>query len=406
MKTTEAVKRYRAVMDLRAQLGQVMTPPPMADALLRLLGSTGGNWLELGSGSGRLAEAVHRGAAPLSYVGVELEKSMIDLCSKLPGFQYVKHDVLAAASLARSLGEQQFDHVIGNPPYGIHGLPSPARKRLLRLCPDLEVQFAWAPIDLYFVLESLARLKSTGTGAFIVGTDIPCGVQSRPFRKMLVDQASEIECYELPSTAFGSGVEVQAYMLIVRFGRSRAKHVSLGRVDEHFEVASLRRLDRDQAVESMDLSHHEFSEMNEALHRSSHGVTMKDLGVSIIRGSRTRSQFSQLGVAHFHTSDFPKSGTEISLANESVPDYQQATVGDILLPRVGTRCLEHRAVVVSGQSPYSESVFRVRMPTQHQERVSRWIASDECANWRRAAARGACAKHLTVSALLGMPVPV
>ncbi len=405
MKKTEAVKRYRAVVDSRARFGQVMTPPPMADALLRLLGSTGGNWLELGSGSGRLAEAVYGGAAPESYLGVELEAAMIDLSPKLPGFQYVKHDVLAAAALARSLGDRQFDHAIGNPPYGMHGLPPQARKRLLKLCPELDVQSAWAPIDLYFVLESLARLKSTGTAAFIVGADIPCGAQSLPFRKMLIDQASEIECYELPSTAFGYRVEVQSYMLIVRFGRSRAQHVSLGRLDEQFEVASLRHFDASLAIESMDLSHHEFGEMNEALRRSSHSITMKDLDVEIIRGCHTRSQFSQLGVAHFHTSDFPKSGMEISLESESAPDYRQATVGDILLPRVGTRCLEHKAVVVSGQSPYSDSVFRVRTPAQHRERVVRWIMSDECASWRRAAARGACAKHLTVSALLSMPVP-
>lgn len=405
MKKTEAVKRYRAVVDSRARFGQVMTPRPMAETLLRLLGSTGGNWLELGSGTGRLAEAVYNEASPQSYLGVELEESMINLCPKLPSFQYLKHDVLAAAALARSLGEQQFDHVIGNPPYGMHSLPTQSKKRLLKLCPELDFQFSWAPIDLYFVLESLARLKSTGTGAFIVGADIPCGVQSLPFRKMLIDQASEIECYELPSTAFGYRVEVQSYMLIVRFGRSRAQYVSLGRLDEQFEATSLRRLDRSLAIESMNLSYHEFTEMNEALRRSSSGVTMKDLDVKIIRGCHTRSQFSQLGVAHFHTSDFPKSGMEISLECESTPDYRQATVGDILLPRVGTRCLEHKAVVVSGQSPYSDSVFRVRAPAQHQERVVRWIMSDECASWRRAAARGACAKHLTVSALLSMPVP-
>ncbi|HCF9476677.1 Eco57I restriction-modification methylase domain-containing protein [Pseudomonas aeruginosa] len=330
---------------------------------------------------------------------------MIDLCPKRPGFQYVKHDVLAATSLARSLGDQHFDHVIGNPPYGMHGLPAKAKSRLLKLCPELEIQFSWAPIDLYFVLESLSRLKSTGTGAFIVGADIPCGEQSLPFRKMLIEQTSEIECYELPSTAFGQRVEVQAYMLVIRFGRRRSRHISLGRLDERFEVSSLRRIERKQGVQSLDLSHHEFGEMDAALRHSSGGITMKDLGVSIIRGSRTRSQFSQLGIAHFHTSDFAKSGLEISLESEASPGYQQATVGDILLPRVGTRCLEHKAIVVSGQGPYSESVFRVRTPAQHQERVIRWITSDDCASWRRAAARGACAKHLTVSSLLGMPVP-
>ena len=55
MRKMHSVKRYRAPKDLRAQLGQVMTPQPMADALIRLLGGFGGRWLELGSGSGRLA---------------------------------------------------------------------------------------------------------------------------------------------------------------------------------------------------------------------------------------------------------------------------------------------------------------------------------------------------------------
>lgn len=406
IKEIGAVKRYRAAMDLRSRLGQIMTPKPMANALLRLSKSTGGNWLELGSGSGRLAEAVYYGGAPLSYVGVELEPTMIELCTKLPDFHYIEHDVLAAASLTLSLGDKQFDYVIGNPPYGMHCLPPQARERLLKLCPELEVESAWIPIDLYFVLESLARLKPTGTGAFIVGTDIICGIQSRPFRKMLVNKACEIECYKLPNTAFGSSVEVQAYILIIRFGQAQATHFSLGSIDEHFELAALRHVDRNIAIKSMDLSHYEFDEMNKTLRCSSNGITMKDLGVSIIRGSRTSFQFSQLGITHFHTSDFPKSGMEISLESGPSSNYQQASVGDILLPRVGTRCLGHKAIVVNGQSPYSDSVFRVRTPTKHQDRVIRWITSDECATWRQAAARGACAKHLTVSTLLNMPVPI
>jgi len=371
-----------------------------------LMGAQGGNWLELGSGSGRLAEAVSSGATPASYLGVEVEPSIIALSPSLPGFSFVQQDVLAVDELARTLELKQFDHVIGNPPYGIHGFSAEAAARLQKLCPDLEVQGNWAPIDLYFVLESLARLKPSGSAAFIVGADIPCGTQSQRFRKMLLDKASEIECYELPQSAFGGYVEVQAYALIARYGKSRARHVSLGRLNDQFQITALRRVSPAQAISSMDLSSHEFAEIDAALRQSSQGLTMKDLEVSIIRGSRTRSQFSQLGVAHFHTSDFPRSGMEVSFETAPSPDFQQATVGDILLPRVGTRCLEHKAVVVSGQAPYSESVFRVRMPAKHQERVVRWITSSECSAWRRAAARGACAKHLTVSTLLSMPVPL
>ena len=406
MKTIDAGKRYRTVVDTLARLGQVMTPQPLADAVVCLMGAQGGHWLELGSGSGRLAEAVHYRATPISYLGVEVESAMIALSPALPGFSFVQQDVLAVASLAQTLEFQQFDHVIGNPPYGIHGFSAEAKLRLQKLCPDLDVHGNWAPIDLYFVLESLSRLKSTGSAAFIVGADIPCGTQSQQFRKMLVETACDVECYELPSTAFGSSAEVQAYALIVRFGQTRTRHVSLGRLNDQFEVTALRQVSCAQAIRNMDLSNHEFAEIDAALRLSSEGMTMKDMDVSIVRGSRTRSQFSQLGVAHFHTSDFPRSGMEVSLETASSPDFQQATVGDILLPRVGTRCLEHKAVVVSGQTPYSEAVFRVRIPAKHHERVVRWITSAECSGWRRAAARGACAKHLTVSTLLGMPVPL
>jgi len=406
MKKNDAGKRYRSVANTRARLGQVMTPPPLANAVVCLMGAQGGHWLELGSGSGRLAEAVNSGAAPASYLGVEVEPTIIALSPSLPGFSFVQQDVLAVDGLARALELREFDHVIGNPPYGIHGFSAKAAGRLQKLCPNLDVQGNWAPIDLYFVLESLSRLKPTGSAAFIVGADIPCGRQSLEFRKMLLDKASEIECYELPQTAFGASAEVQAYALIARYGKTRARHVSLGRLNEEFQVTALRRVSIPQAIASMDLSSHEFAEIDTALRESSQGQTLKDMEVSIVRGSRTRSQFSQLGIAHFHTSDFPRSGMEVSLDTAPSSDFQQATVGDILLPRVGTRCLEHKAVVVSGRAPYSEAVFRVRMPAKHHERVVRWITSSECSAWRRAAARGACAKHLTVTTLLSMPVPL
>ncbi len=406
MKATDSVKRYRAVTDVRARLGQVMTPPLLADAVVRLLGVRGGNWLELGSGSGRLAEAVRNGADPHSYVGVELESAMIGLCSSWPGFRYVQQDVLATGSLAKALEQQMFDSVIGNPPYGMQAFSAEAKARLQSLCPELNLQGSWAPVDLYFVLESLARLKSDGAAAFIVGADIPCGLQSMPFRRLLLEMASEVECYELPQFAFGRAyAEVQAYVLIARYGRRPLTHVTLGRMDEELRLSSLRKIVPSHAIESMDIGHHEFQEMDEALRRSSDGITLRDLGVSIVRGSRTRSQFAQLGIQHFHTSDFPKSGMEISLEGASGEGYQQAIVGDILLPRVGTRCLEHKAVVVEGQSPFSEAVFRLRAPSKHQERLVRWMTSGECTSWRRAAARGACAKHLTVGTLLSMPVP-
>lgn len=78
---------------------------------------------------------------------------------------------------------------------------------------------------------------------------------------------------------------------------------------------------------------------------------------------------------------------------------------DILLPRVGTRCIDRHALVVKGQRHYTEAVYRLRVPVRHHAQVADWVLSEAGTEWRRAAARGSCAKHITVAALMEMPVP-
>ena len=113
-----------------------------------------------------------------------------------------------------------------------------------------------------------------------------------------------------------------------------------------------------------------------------------------------------MGVEHFHTSDFPKGTLEVDFADDHDHGFQVALGGDVLLPRVGTRCLDRQAVVNSGRRHYTEAVYRLRAPTAARERVIQWIDSDASAAWRRGAAKGSCAKHITVAALMDMPVPL
>ena len=398
--------RYRLTKSPRKLRGQVLTPTELAQCLASRLTGTNGSWLELGVGTGRIAEACIdiRGAS--SYLGVEIDSNLAALAPKHDRLRVEIGDVLSPTSLSQLLGDQRFDRTAGNPPFGLHALGSACRDRITSLCPGLELSVHWVPLDLYFVLESLARLKPGGEAAFVVASSIAEDARLRAFRSNLVQTASEVECYELPERMFGWDAQVQSYLLIARFGGTACRGVTIGRLAPgSLEVQSSAIVTPAAAIERLDFAFHEFTEMNRALNQSSRTSSLADLGAEIVRGSRTKAQFDDLQISSFHTSDLPRAHSEVRFDDAADHGFNFAKSGDILIARVGTRCLERHAIVAEGRRHYTEAVYRIQVPRPHRQRVARWMTSEAGARWRQAAATGACAKHLTVSTLLQMPVP-
>ena len=112
-----------------------------------------------------------------------------------------------------------------------------------------------------------------------------------------------------------------------------------------------------------------------------------------------------MGVTQFHTSDFPQAGGDVSFDRSTCRGFQVASRGDILVARVGSRCIERTAFVAKGTRPFTEAVYRITLPAKARTAAFDWISSAEGQAWRRQASGGSCAKHLTVSALMSMPVP-
>lgn len=398
--------RYRLTHSPTERHAQILTPPSLASVLVNSVSGFGASWLELGSGTGRIADACLREKQPSHYVGVELDACLLRHTQARSGATFLQGNVLDPRALDAMLGAELFDRVTGNPPYGMAALPDPAKARLASLCPGLGQVKDWVQLDLYFVLESLARLRRPGEAAFIVGAPVAEDARLMAFRRALTQAASEVECYELPPDIFERKAEVQSYLLVAKFGKSKNCRVTLGRlVGSDLLVSDLRSIPADAAALRMDIAFHEFAELDAGLRTKRGSRTLQELGASIVRGSRTRFQFDELGVEHFHTSDFPRKGLEVRFTNGRDFGFQTASGGDILLPRVGTRCLDRQAIVASGRRHYTESVYRLRVPAGSRDLVINWITSTTGANWRRAAAKGSCAKHVTVGTLMSMPVP-
>ncbi|MFN9031557.1 MAG: N-6 DNA methylase [Betaproteobacteria bacterium] len=398
--------RYRATRSARSRRGQILTPPELALRLADCLRVTSGDWLELGSGSGRLLEACVTSRSINSYVGVELDQRLGAWCPSSPPVELHNADVLQPQELDATLGSRRFSCVLGNPPFGVERLPLVAQARLKTLYPEATVTKGWGRLDLYFMLESLTRLKRPGEAAFVVAAPIVQEQALSSFRRILIDAASELECYELPPKTFDKRAEVQSFLLIARFGSKLGARVTLGRLGgENFEITQTRLVDRKTAIERMDLAHHEFNEFNRALSCKGGFMTLSDLGANICRGSRSRCQFEDMALEHFHTSDFPHAGCDLTFGRVAPSEFQTASAGHILVPRVGSRCIDRAAIVAKGRRAFTEAVFRIEVPKRARNSVFDWISSEDGKDWRRRAAYGSCAKHLTVSSLLAMPVP-
>ncbi len=398
--------RYRHTKSPRKLRGQVLTPTELAHCMASRLTGTKGSWLELGVGTGRIAEACIDLRNASSYLGVEIDSSLAELAPTREVLRVEMGDVLSPQSLAQLLGDRRFDRTAGNPPFGLHALGNTCRDRIMSLCPGLELAAQWVPLDLYFVLESLARLKPGGEAAFVVASSIAEDRRLRAFRSNLINTASEVECYELPERMFGWKAQVQSYLLIARFGSGACRSVTVGRLAPgSLEVESSADVAPATAIERLDFAFHEFTEMNRVLSQSMLTSSLSDLGAQIVRGSRTKAQFEDLQISSFHTSDLPRAHAKVRFDDAADHGFRFAQPGDILIARVGTRCLQRHAIVAAGRRHYTEAVYRIQVPRLHRQRVTRWIASEAGARWRQAAATGACAKHLTVGTLLRMPVP-
>nr|WP_269143360.1 N-6 DNA methylase [Burkholderia stagnalis] len=396
--------RYRNPSDKRSILGQVFTPPALAERLMRILGVDGGQWLELGVGGGQLMEACFEFASPEQFIGVEIDRDLIRRHARRVDMTLHCVDVLDPCRLGHLLTEHQFEYSVGNPPFGEARLPPHAIERLHDLCPGLP-RGQWSRMDLYFVLESLSRLRRPGAAAFIVGAPLIDAPALQAFRRALIDQAGEIECFELPINTFPNA-EVRSYLIVAKFSlRKLGCNVHVGRLEgADFVMTKRIKVTGEQGVARLDLAFYEFTDVHLALKARS-GKTLEEMGGVVVRGSRSRNEFEALGIPSFHTTDFPGGRNEISFRGACNNQFQLAEAGNILVPRVGSRCLDRQVMVSKGRRPYTEAVYRITVPAKYRSKVFDWMRSPEGVSWRVMAARGACAKHLTVSTLLQMPVP-
>lgn len=378
-----------------------MTPPALASALAATLPANAtGNLLEVGAGRGALLEATCRALPRLHVTAIELDRALAR------GLASAGHDVFVGDATRKRtwdrLSRQQFDVVVGNPPYAVSDRELDPRHLLDWGLLD---SIRGARLDAFFVAESLARLRTGGAGAFILPMTLLTDKVYAGFRRKLVQQFAKLTVIELPSRAF-PGAEVRTVICSFSGERNRSCKIRLASGDQDGRVLDEIAVNAREAEHRADFTYHvQIRDLRRRL--AGQAFTLAELGAHVVRGSATAQRFAALGVGCLHTTDFPEEGIgRLSFKKDPAELFKTAQAGDIVVPRLGSRCLLRQAIVVRGSTPYTESVYRVRVAKEHRQAVLDCLAGSVGETWRKLHAKGSCAKHLTLSDLLEMPVPI
>lgn len=298
------------------------------------------------------------------------------------------------------LDEGQVDVAVCNPPY-LPATDLPGVHDILRAADLLDcVSAKRITTDIIFIAQNLRLLRAGGELAVIVPDGLATHSHYADLRQALYERHGLYRVIQLPDRFFAR-TEARTHIFYLRKHAAPVSSIRLVGASPNGELTEEVVIPAKLARVRLDYSFHSVVK--------GHGasiVTLRDLGAEIARGSLSHKECVTNKLPYFHTTDFKRfpNGLAVYPANASSPERWVAQQGDILVPRVGARCLHYAAKVDSGNPVLTDCVYRIRVEPSCREAVWKALSSVEGIHWRQHAAHGVCARVLGKELLLDFPV--
>lgn len=397
--------RYRTARDTQDLLGQVFTPPAIADLLMDSITSHGdfaSQVLDLGAGEGSLTESALKKLPQAESLLVEIDSVLAASTRKKLKRRNVKAQVICGSVFDEDfLGSKTPNLILTNPPYVSTPITSAIEKTLFTSNLDIPTSGGWVRGDAAFIAKawSISRI-GCGLG-LIIASPIIRDFRFKKMRETLISQLSGLCVIQLDSRTF-SNAEVQAFIVTGSRAINRRRKIILKKALVDGTITDEIEITHAEGIQSLDIDYHQALLRMGLSAKNSH-ETLESIGTKLTRGSKSLKDFERLGLKAFHTTDFQKNLNEISLRGAHKA-YKLAGQGDILLPRVGSRCLIKQVKVKAGKGIFTDCVYRLTLDPNLIPAAWRTLTSQFGAEWRLAHASGSCARHLTSQAILTMPL--
>ncbi len=395
--------------------GRYYTADWVSETLVRAIQSDRPQTIvELGTGRGALAFAAREKWRLAEVITVDMDKSTSSFLEQLdkpyPGsHKHHIHDALdddLANRIGVSLGSA--DVAVCNPPY----VRPRWRSGFGRILEEAGLSGALKSIhdagaDLLFIAQNLRLLKQNGKLGLILPDGLITaekfsGVRSTLLREHLVEQV-----IQLPRNIF-AGTEAQTHLMVLAKKSGETNLVTLRKVNVDGVVSPPVIITSDLAQRRLDYGFHAAAGEQRLNRKGNQPRYIKDVAVSITRGSISSHQIPQCTLPVFHLSDFisnalvvPKRFRLTQRQLQSVPRGMKISMpGDVLVARIGRNLHEKVAIVQHGPSVISDCVFAIRTNHNNQQRLLKFLSSLSGRKALAASSHGVGAQYLTTKDLL------
>lgn len=372
------------------QLNQYYTEELYGDRLVNSLNIQSPNLaLDLGFGAGGLLYAARRRWSSISLIGIDVDKKNI-LNAKRDSLIEALELNGFSADLPEIIGDKYglIDLLVSNPPYFSKDLDFESKK-ILRCSGLLECisnRTKNVPAELIFLAQNLRLLSDNGEIGIILPAGLVSGEKWQGLREFLFNEYHISNVIQLPINSF-KGTDAQTFILVISKLKSPPSNVvSISHVlkNSNFNISV------NDAVSRADFQYYESK-------RGFKGASELYSGdFSIFRGNRSHKVLKESVDYFIHTTEMPFTPQSTNLMFKPVMGINNVVEGDILIARVGRRCLGRALYVMQGSIPISDCIIAIR-PNNKKIGSLIWekISSSDGVDYLKNTSLGVGAKYVT-----------
>lgn len=351
--------------------------------------------LDLGAGCGALLRGISKKYSKSKCVAVELDKNhnknLEDLSNEVHNLNILEK------GLPKSIVDGKESRVIvSNPPFGKAILTKESIKILSKAgFVDKNTIAKSSRKELIFLAQAISISQKGTELAFIVPSAFLNNRHWSRARKVISGEHNLKKIILLPKNAF-KGAEVETVMLFITAFESPNEIIDL---DDY----------RGRNRKKCELSRINFLNAEREMSKEDSGSNLGQWVEEIARGKSCAKELRHKKIRHLHSSDIRNyNKQELYLTDEmdflDVNNQQVVIPGDILISRVGSRCLGSVAIVKSGKTVISDSIITIRVQENKRKRIFNMLISDFGQNWLQSKSTGSCAKIITYKMLEYFPL--
>lgn len=379
----------------KKRLSQYYTNRDVAEMLISSLPSNEGqNIIDLSAGEGSLLSTATVKYKDAKLYGIDIDDENFRKLNSLNNTTSICLDATQSASFEKIKAlNSTYDIVIGNPPFYRTEHTDFSRELFNEWSLNNKTKYYRA--EILFLILSLKLLDREGSCGIVVPDTLISSDKYKPLREKIVSLFKFINVIELDNKAF-LGTEARTHILTVSNKKTLNPSIKTRSSKENKSI----KLSEKEFIERADHQYNSF--------KNNHSEkTIENCGIKVLRGNLSKTKNTQLHDAIIHSSSFYHDYSQFENNHDSVKNATsiQAVKGDVVVPRVGTRCLGRVGIIRSGSFIITDCVFVIKASEyQCGEMIAKALKSKFGVDWIKSISKGIGAQYITLNDIKKLPL--